>query len=342
MRPTYRKPTIIDVAREAGVSVGSASNALNDVPVVSDQLREKVLAAAERLQYTANPLAQTLRRRKSGIIAFCTTSANTTYLRSLADALDAVTTNNGYELVQILTHGDPDQEFHRIRNQIARQVDGLFLVPGPMPDKSLNLIVSKHTPAVVLDRIVDDSRFSCVAFDNDAAMRSIASRLFSMGHREILFVAQNLSVITTRQRIEGLLIEASKAGIARDAITIVQMDQDPAVYDAKLSKLLSGSQRPTAIITGNSKVLVPTVAHLQSRGFRWPRDLSLATFDDPEWAVLLPDAVTTVSNDLDQMAETAWSVLSAQIQNITCNRECHWIKSHLVIRNSMGEPPVSS
>lgn len=336
MAPKDRKPTIIDVAHEAGVSVGSASNVMNNVPVVSERLREKVLAAAERLQYTANPLAQTLRGKKSGIVAFCTTTVNTIYLRSLADALDAVATANGYELVQILTQGDAQQELHRIRNQIAHQVDGLFLLPGLAPERSLGLIASTRTPAVILDRYVDDDRFSCVAFNNRAAMQGIAKEMFSNGHRQILFIAQNLSIITTRHRIEGLKLEAQKAGVAAEELSVIQMDSDPAAFTLKLARYLTGPNKVTAIITGNSKVAVATVAGLQAMNIRWPRDLSLATFDDPEWADLLPDPISSVSNDIEIMVNLAWEALANQMIKFDCPRETHWIQSNILMRNSIG------
>lgn len=337
-----KKPTIVDVARAAGVSVGSASNVLNNTRFVSDDIRDRVLKAADALQYLANPLAQTLRRQRSGVIGFCTTSVTTVYLRSLADALDAVATANGFELVQVLTHADPERELQRVRSQIGSQVDGLMLLPSLLPQRSLDVIASTHTPCVVLDRYVDDDRFSCVAFDNRATMREMAREFLTLGHRRILFIAQNLSVITTRHRIEGLRAEVEAAGLAQADCLTIQQDDTPEAYADRLRTIFASSAPPTAVITGNSKVAIATIRQLQAMGLRWPDDLSLASFDDPEWAALLPVPLSTVVNPIRTMAEEAWSILAAQMRNGETPRQLRWIESAFVQRGSVGLPPSAT
>lgn len=335
-----KKPTIVDVARAAGVSVGSASNVLNKTRFVSEEIRDKVLHAAEELQYLANPLAQTLRRQRSGVIGFCTTSVTTVYLRSLADALDAVATANGFELVQVLTHADPQRELERVRSQIGRQVDGLILLPSLNPQRSLDVIASTHTPCVVLDRYVDDERFSCVAFDNRATMREMARVILSRGHRRILFIAQNLSVITTRHRIEGLRAEVEAAGLPQADCLTIQQDDTPEAYANRLAAIFTGPAPPTAVITGNSKVAIATIRQLQAMKLRWPDDISLASFDDPEWAGLLPVPLSTVVNPIRTMADEAWTILAGQMRSTDMPRKLRWIESAFVQRGSIGAPPA--
>ena len=334
-----KKPTIVDVARMAGVSVGSASNVLNKTRFVSDDICGRVLRAAEELQYLANPLAQTLRRQRSGVIGFCTTSVTTVYLRSLADALDAIATANGFELVQVLTHADPQRELERVRSQISRQVDGLLLLPSLAPQRSLDMIASTRTPCVVLDRYVDDDRFSCVAFDNRATMREIARTILSFGHRRILFIAQNLSVITTRHRIEGLRAEIEAAGLPQADCLTIQQDDTQEAYGKRLAETFSGPNPPTAVITGNSKVAIATIRELQAMRLRWPDDISLASFDDPEWASLLPVPLSTVVNPIRTMATLAWSILANQMGNMDAPRQLRWIESDFVQRGSVGTRP---
>jgi len=337
-----KKPTIVDVARAAGVSVGSASNVLNNTRFVSEEIRDKVLRAAEELQYLANPLAQTLRRQRSGVIGFCTTSVTTVYLRSLADALDAVATANGFELVQVLTHADPERELQRVRSQIGSQVDGLLLLPSLLPQRSLDVIASTHTPCVVLDRYVDDDRFSCVAFDNRATMREMAQEILALGHRRILFIAQNLSVITTRHRIEGLRLEVEAAGLSQADCLTIQQDDSQENYAATLAEIFGGPTPPTAVITGNSKVAIATIREFQAMGLRWPDDISLASFDDPEWAALLPTPLCTVVNPIRTMAEEAWTLLAAQMRDDKTPRQTRWIESAFVLRGSIGRPPPAA
>jgi len=337
---TRKKPTIVDVARAAGVSVGSASNVLNRTRFVSDEIREKVLRTADELQYFANPLAQTLRRKRSGVICFCTTSVTTVYLRSLADALDAVATSHGFELVQVLTHADPARELARVRSQIGRQVDGLLLLPSLEPQESLDAIALSETPCVVLDRYVDDDRFSCVAFDNQKTMREITRLILASGHERILFVAQNLSVITTRHRIEGLKQEMLSAGLSLRDCLIIQKDETQYFYAKTLVKIFDSPTRPTAIIAGNSKVAIETIRQLKLMNIRWPEDVSLASFDNPEWAEILPIQLSTVDSPIDAMAQAAWAMLSEKMRVLGASRRVRWIDSTFILRDSVQPPPI--
>lgn len=334
-----KKPTIVDVARAAGVSVGSASNVLNNTRFVSEGIREKVLKTADDLQYLVNPLAQTLRSKRSGVICFCTTTITTVYLRSLADALDAIATANGFELVQVMTHANPERELQRIRSQIGRQVDGLLLLPSLEPQRSLDVIAATGTPCVILDRWVDDDRFSCVAFDNRSTMREMIRTILSLGHRKILFIAQNLAVITTRHRVEGLEAEIKAAGLSQTDCQIIQQDDDPQAFRERIATIFAQPSRPTAVITGNSKVAIATIRELQALGMRWPENVSLASFDDPEWAPLIPGQLSTVTNPVRSMVEEAWGLLTAQMLDPDTPRTTRWIASAFVQRGSLGAPP---
>lgn len=331
-----KKPTIVDVARAAGVSVGSASNVLNNTRFVSDGIREKVLKTAEDLQYLVNPLAQTLRSKRSGVICFCTTTVTTVYLRSLADALDAIATANGFELVQVMTHANPERELQRIRSQIGRQVDGLLLLPSLEPERTLDVIASTGTPCVVLDRWVDDDRFSCVAFDNRSTMREMVRAILSLGHKRILFIAQNLAVITTRHRVEGLRAEIEAADLSQDECLIIQQDDEPQAFGQRLAAIFAKPNPPTAVITGNSKVAIATIRELQAMNMRWPENVSLASFDDPEWASLISGQLSTVRSPVRTMVADAWELLAAQMHDPDTPRQTRWIASAFVHRGSLG------
>lgn len=143
-----------------------------------------------RTQHQHQSVAQTLRRRSSRAIGLCTTYVTTVYLRELANALDDIATENGYELVQVLTRQEPARELQRVKNLMSRQVDGLILLPSLSPQASLDAIIQSRTPAVVVDRLCEDNRFHYVIIDNRQAMRRVLAPLLSRGHRRLLFVAQ--------------------------------------------------------------------------------------------------------------------------------------------------------
>jgi LacI family transcriptional regulator len=312
MRSRGRRTTILDVARKAGVSVGSVSNAINGTRPVSPELQQQVAAAARDLGYQINSVAQTLRRRHSKLIGLCTTHLTTVYLRELADALDEIATENGYELIQMLTRQEPERELQRVRSLMGRQVDGLILLPSLEPQAALDAIAAARTPAVVVDRLSEDRRFDYVIVDNRQAMIEVVGRLRRRGHDRILFVAQNLDVVTTRHRLAGLEDEA-RASAGEMRYEAIERGRDETAYQRRLRRILTRPEAPTAIVTGNSSVALSTIKALQQIGLVWPDDVALVTFDDPEWATVLERPLSTVRSPTRKIAEVVWALLHERI-----------------------------
>ncbi|HEV7277515.1 MAG TPA: LacI family DNA-binding transcriptional regulator [Devosiaceae bacterium] len=328
-----KRPTIQDVAKLAGVSIGSASNVLNRRLPVSDQLQTRVLAAAETLGFQINSVAQTLRRRSSRVLGFCTPDTRTAYLRELADSLDEIAGRNGYELVQVLTRQEPARELHCVNSLLSRQVDGLILLPSLSPQASLDAIARAGTPAVVVDRLSEDKRFSHVIIDNRSAMRQVVNSLARSGHRRLLFIAQNLGVITTRHRLAGLEEEARLPDVMVRYEVMERGNDEPAFVE-RVGRILKAQDPPTAIVTGNSRVAISTIRALQTLGLAWPRDVGLLTFEDPEWADILTPPISTVRTPNAAIAEAVWSSLESQMLGHPISRKTISILPDLIIRES--------
>lgn len=312
MTQLQKRPTIADVARAAGVSVGTVSNVMNGTRPVNEGTRERVQAAANELGFQFNALAQTLRRQTSRVVGLCTTHLTTTYLRELAIALDAIASRNGYELIQVQTHQDPQTELARVKSLMSRQVDGIILLPSLAPQASLAAIATRGIPLVVIDRQPDDPAFTSVIIDNFTAMRDVMSALHRKGHRRCLFIAQNLAVVTTRHRIAGL----EQAVHDLDGLTFETIERGPseAAFTAELARLLTTSPRFTAIITGNSGVALSTIRALRETGRHWPDDVALVTFDDPEWAEVVTPPISTVKAPIEEMTSAIWASLMRQLE----------------------------
>jgi LacI family transcriptional regulator len=326
-----KRPTIADVARQAQVSVGTVSNVINDTRPVAEATRERVVAAAIALGFHINSAAQTLRRKSSRTIGLCTTHLTTTYLRELAIALDAIAARNGYELIQVQSHQDPDTELARVQSLLGRQVDGLILLPSLKPQASLALIAARGTPVVVIDRQPEDARFNNVIIDNFAAMTDVVSTLTEKGHSHLLFVAQNLAVAPTRHRLHALEAFRDRHG----DMTYQAIERgDEEGFSARLPSLMQGPNPPSAIITGNSSVALSTIRILQRLGIRWPDDVALITFDDPAWADVLTPPLATIRTPMEDMATSAWQLLVSQLNQHNDRPKSIALRAELVARGS--------
>lgn len=332
-----KRPTIWDVASAAGVSIGSVSNVFNGSRPVSPALQRKVLDAANTLGYQVNSVAQTLRRRRSRVIGLCTTHVTTVYLRELASALDAIATKNGYDLIQVLTGQEPKLELHRVRSLLSRQVDSLILLPSLQPQATLEAIYRSNTPAVIIDRLCEDNRFSYVTVDNHGAMQAVVKSLVAFGHRRLLFVAQNLNVITTRHRLAGLeeMACASEGVIRYEAI---ERGSDEAAYVQRLRVILIQPDTPTAIVMGNSSVALWTLKALHQIGIAVSDRIALVAFDDPEWATVLSPPLTTVQIPTEEIAKHVWALLEGQIDGTVQTPQSITVKAEVAQRASSMSP----
>ena len=234
-RPAAPRPTILDVARAAGVSLGTVSNVLNGRSNVSARRRASVDAAIATLGYVPNGLAQSLRRQRSRVIGLCMPLSSNAYFAALLEAFETIAAAQGYELMQVLSRHDPALELRRVRALIARQVDGLIVVPSADAHATFEAIAAAGLPAVMVDRTAADERFDYVTLDDRGAMAEATHALLRAGHRRLLFVVRHPNLVTTRERIGGF--HAAAAGVRGARADLLVRDPDDAVFADDLHRL---------------------------------------------------------------------------------------------------------
>ena len=301
-----RRTTLVDVARHAGVALGTASNVINGRGGVSTARIARVQAAIAALGYVPDGVAQSLRRRTSRVVGLCVPSTSSAYFAALQDAFEDIAASQGYELMQVLSRSDPALELRRVEAMLSRRVDGMILVPAAAPEATFDLIAASGVPAVVVDRSFSDRRFDYVTIDDREAMRKATAMLLDHGHRRLLYVVRWPSLVTTKMRIAGYR-SALRAGGATGAV-LARADGD-GEFAAQMAAALTGRNRPTAVIASNSPVALALLKVLQGMKLAIPQDLSLLVFDEPEWAAVTSPPLAVVRHPTADIARTAWELL---------------------------------
>ncbi len=329
-----RRVTIIEVARRAGVSVGTVSHVLNKPDLVGEIRRAKVMAAVEALGYVPNKLAQGLRQGRSRLLAMCLPHMASAYFAALADAFEEIAARAGFEVMQVLSHQDPEREARRLAAVLPHRLAGLVIVPSAAPGASFDLIAGAGVPSVVLDRPAPDPRFDYVTLDNRAAMRQAAEALIRLRHRHILFLVSHPTLITTRDRIAALR-EA-----VRDVATASVMVQgnEEAAFVARLAAALRGRGAPTAIIASNTVVALWMMRAITRLGLAWPRDISLLAFEAPDWAEIVQPPLAAIEHPTHRMAELAWEMLLRRMETPSLPSTSAELRAALHLRGSVGPP----
>jgi LacI family transcriptional regulator len=301
-------PTILDVARRALVSVGTVSHVLNDSANVSDERRDRVLGAIAGLGYVPNGLAQGLRRRESRVVGLCAPVTSSAYFAALLEAFEDLAAREGYELMQVLSRGEPELELRRVQALLARKVDGMLLIPSVDPRDALEAIAASGVPVIVVDRASNDRRFDYVTIDDRAAMRDATRHLVGLGHHRLLYLVRDPRLVTTRRRIQGFREAAARATIPIDA-QVCQRAPDERVFARQIELALRGRHAPTAIIASNSDIALSLLRGLKQLAVRCPDDVSVLAFDEPVWADVLTPTLACVRHPTALIASRAWQLL---------------------------------
>lgn len=337
---TAPRPTILDVAREAGVSLGTVSNVLNERANVSALRRASVDAAIESLGYVPNGLAQSLRRQRSRVIGLCVPLSSNAYFAALLEAFETIAAAQGYELMQVLSRHDSAVELRRVRALIARQVDGLIVVPCADSHATFDAIATSGVPAVMVDRAAADERFDYVTMDDRRAMAEATQALLRAGHRRLLFLVRHPNLVTTRERIGGF--RAAAAGVRGATAEVLVRDRDDAVFARDLRERMMTSTRPTALVASNSDLALAVLRNLRALGLRCPADVSLLTFDAPAWADVLTPALAVVHPPTAELASRAWQVLLERMDRRGGPPQRIVLAARLELRDSVATPAAGA
>lgn len=331
--PADKRPTLKDLAREAGVSLASASYAVNGNGSVGEQTRAHILEVAQRIGYRQNVAARVMKTGRSGNLALVLPDLTNPFFPTLAQALFRSARARGYGMFLIDTEGNEDLEHAALSTVSDIGVDGL--VWFPIRDKDTSQGVLAHMPTVVLDRTVPG--FAAIGVDYLDAGRLAARHLLDAGHRRIGIISGPGDVVSMRDRCEGAqtLIEAEGA-LAFRVENAFSVDLEPQVLDA----LQHGGA--TAIFAAADVIAIGALRHAQALGLRVPGDLSILGFDDIPLAEQSMPPLSTIELPVETIAAAALDALLADIEaaSRTASRPAIMVATSLVERATVGTPGI--
>jgi LacI family transcriptional regulator len=259
------------------------------------------------------------------------------YFEALVDAFEALGSDRGFEIMQVLSGQDPLKELHRVTALLKYHVGGIMLVPSARPEQTLEAVVRSGTPLVLVDRPDPAGRFDQVTFDNFGAMHEATTRLIALGHRRILFIVRQRTLSVTVRRIDGLNAAIRQSG--QDvALTILEGTYEESSFLARVGPELASARRPTAIIVSNSMLAAWTFRALRAFALSCPGEVSLLAFDEPEWADLVQPALSVIRQPTRAIALTAWELLMRRMRRESEAVQRVELRAEVIFRESVGVP----
>lgn len=327
-----RRATINDVASLAGVSIATASKALNGRQDVRASTRERVLAAAEELAFQPNALARGLLSGQTRTVGLLTSDSVGRFgIPVLLGAEDAF---GAGEMAVLLcdARGDAIREQHHLRALLSRRVDGLIVVgesTDPRPSVSRNL----HVPVVYAYGPSDDPADVSFVPDDVGGAAMAVHHLLAMGRGKIAHITGPATYKAAQDRAAGLRQALAEAGVSQAGETLFGVwSQRWGRHAAEM--LLMAQPDVDAVFCGSDQIAAGFVEAARERGRRVPDDIAVVGYDN--WEVLSTEtrpALTTVDMNLELLGRTAAQHLFAAIGG-KATPGVHRMPCHLVIRDS--------
>ena len=304
--------SINDVAKLAGVSPATVSNALTGRKPVSAELAKKVEAAVKALDYRADPLASMLRSGDAKIVAVLVPDLDNPFFTAIVSSVEQWLGRDSYEVIVASSHGEDAIERSRLRAILGWRPAGLIVIPCSDEFPGRGLIEASRTPYVIADRVTGNLNADTVSLDNEEAGRLAARHLVELGHENILIAATSLSLANIRQRCSGASEVLSAHSLPEPSIVELGFDLDASART--LSDWLGTTKAPTAILALTNSTTLATLTALAERGLRIPADVSLIGFDDYNWMRARATPLTAIAQPLHEMGRNLWDRLSARIK----------------------------
>ena len=336
--PTHA--TIDDVAREAGVSTATVSRALHHLPYVAESTRERVLEAAGRLRYVANPNASRLASGATSTVGVLAPVLTSWYTTEVVAGVEDVMAEAGYDL--LISTADPEARERMLSGEtrFRQRVDGVLLVDVMCREAGAQRLALLDVPVVVLGEEVH--AVDSVSVDNIAGGAMAADHLVTLGHRHIAMMGGRSYARDAHDvpndRAAGFRGALRRAGLALDPLLEVDGGFDIEGGRLAMHALLDLPSPPTGVFAMSDEMAFGVLQAMRERGLRPGVDVSVVGFDDHPVSEAI--GLTTVRQPVRAIGRTGARLLLDHLEG-SAEVDHHPMPLSLVIRASTGVPHSS-
>ena len=335
--------SIKEVARLAGVSIATVSRTLNFPDRVSKRTRRRVEDAIQETGYRPNSLAQNFRRGRTNVLAVVVPAIGDPFAAGVMRGIQNAAAEHDYSVyveekpLQTMTRN----EFNSLLG--SRLADGMVIVAS-IPSAGVQVLTAANPPrmpiVIACETPPELVTMPRVHIDNFAAAADATEHLISHGHRRIAMIYGILDSPLTIARVNGFRSAMERAGLDIPDQWLAEGFRTLCGGRDAAKALLSGDERPTAILCGNDDMALGCLHETRRMGLKVPNDLSLMGFDDIQFARVADPPLTTVRQPAEDIGERALARLCRLIAGEPPPAEAAEILPHeLVVRDSIGPPP---
>lgn len=286
--------TLKMVAERAGVSVNTASRAINNKPDISKETKKRILQIAKELGYIRNAAAVALRTKKTGTIGAVIADNRNPFYAEVLNGIEEAAREKNYHIILANTQRDYQKEEEVINLLLAKRVDGLLITPVQDRDDDIKNLIDANIPFVVVGRDFENIEVDAVYNDEVKGGFLATEYLIKKGHKKIASINGFLHKSPAKGRLEGYKKALKKYGIPFDDALVTVGDIDVKDGYERTKQLLEKGLNFTAIFAYNDMMAFGAMQAIKEKGLRIPEDIGLVGYDDIPFASLISPPLTTI------------------------------------------------
>lgn len=330
------------VAKHVGVSPSTVSRVLSDHPDVSDAMRARVMNAARELGYRPDFRGQSLRGGFTRTIGFVLRDLSNPIFADIVQGAETVLRNAGHALILTNSEGDPDLDVHNIRVLDQRRVDGILLsLQSESGDELRSTIQNLEIPIVLIDRDILGANAGAVFCDHRSGVFEATSHLLELGHRRVAIISGPDDIRATRERIRGYQQAFRAHGVTEDPSLIRLGSYSRSYGHSETIRLMSSSNRPTAILTAGVQATPGVLAAAGELGLKLGQDFALVSCDETDFMSFVDPPISVVRRDAAMIGRIAGELLLEMVVDEKDPRQV-LMPTEYVPRASSSPPPAGA
>lgn len=286
--------TLRMVAEKAGVSVNTASRAINNKPDINIETKKLVLKIAKELGYIRNAAAVSLRTNKTGTIGVVIEDNRNPFYAEVLNGMEEAAREKNYHIILTNTQRDYKKEEEAINLLLNKRVDGLLIDPVQDRDDDIKKLIEANIPFVIVGRDFENIELDAVYNDEVKGGFLATEYLIKEGHKRIVLIDGFLYKSPAKGRLEGYKKAMKKYGISMDDALVSVGDIDVKDGYERTRQMLEKDLDFTAIFAYNDMMAFGAMQAIKEKGLRIPEDIGLVGYDDIPFCSLMDPALTTI------------------------------------------------
>lgn len=308
--------SIKDVAREAGVSIATVSRVLNDIDVVNEETKKKVLEAIKKLEYRPNIVARSLKTQKTRTVGILIPDISSQFYPEIVRGAEDVANIYGYNVMLCNSDFDIDKEKEYLRVLKEKMVDGVLYMSSSLEKDILNLINELDVKTVLVETDDKEANLPSVTIDNVKATYEATKYLIDKDIKDIAFVGvSNEDNNAWKKRFTGYKNALEENNIEfKKELTYFHNLKVETGYNG-IIEILNRGLKPQAVVCATDEIAIGVINALRDKGMKVPEDVSVIGFNDIELARAFYPKLTTISQPMYDMGSVSMRMLIKLINN---------------------------